>query len=115
MKKEKVKYVEKKWGSEVWLVNSEYCGKLLHLDKGAVCSYHYHPCKEETFFILSGKVRLTVEDKEYILTTETSPITISPGDAHKFYGIEKSAILEISSHHSDKDVVRIESSISSTS
>ena len=50
------KEVKKKWGKEIWIVNREYCGKKLVLNKGFRCSMHFHKNKDETFYILTGKV-----------------------------------------------------------
>ena len=103
---EEIIIVPKKWGCEWWLVNREYCGKLLFLNKGAVCSYHKHILKTETFYCLKGLIELTINDETYTLDTNDEPITILPGDYHQFAGLEESVILEISTHHEDSDVER---------
>ena len=106
-----LKEVKKVWGKEVWIVNcDEYCGKLLYLDKGAVCSSHMHPIKKETFYALEGQVGLSIEDKGYMLNPYSRPKTIYPGQRHQFMGLSDAIILEISTHHSEDDVVRYSSS-----
>ena len=111
MPKEDLKTVEKKWGKEIWIVNCpEYCGKLLHLNKGATSSYHYHQVKKETFYALQGQVALTIGGKDYMLNPFSRPKTIMPETPHKFMGITNSIILEISTYHDDDDVVRLEES-----
>lgn len=108
MKVEKIKEVEKVWGKEIVLVNSNlYCGKLLLLNQGATSSYHFHTKKIETFYAYRGMVRLTIDGEDFILTPTTSPITINQKDPHKFYGETDAVIIEVSSHHSDDDVVRL--------
>ncbi len=108
MKLESMEHVDKVWGLEHWLVNNkEYCGKLLALKKGAICSYHYHPIKKETFYILAGAILLTVNDIDYLIDNDSSPRTIEPGNKHKFEGITDALILEISTHHEDSDCVRL--------
>ena len=105
--KETMREVPKVWGKEVWIVNCDkYCGKLLHLDKGASSSMHMHPVKQETFYALEGQVALTIEGKSYMLNTFSRPETIYPGQKHEFWGITDAKILEISTHHSEEDVVR---------
>lgn len=104
---EVMKEVEKVWGSELWVVNCEYCGKLLYLDKGAKSSYHRHEIKKETFFCIEGEVALTIEGKEYKLLPLYQPITIKPGQLHSFRGITDATIIEFSTHHDDRDVVRL--------
>ncbi len=104
-----IEEVEKVWGYEEILVNNDkYCGKLLHLDKGARCSFHYHPVKQETFHCLEGEVLMIVKSSEFILK---EPYTIDPNTTHSFYGITDAIILEVSTPHSDEDVVRINESI----
>lgn len=85
----------------------EYCSKFLHLDKGATSSYHYHKEKKETFYALKGQVALTIEGRDYMLNPFSRPKTIMPKQRHQFYGITDATILEISTHHDDKDVVRL--------
>jgi len=110
--KENVKEVEKVWGKEVWLVNCDkYCGKLLYLDKGAVSSMHYHKVKQETFYALGGQVGLHIAGKDYMLNPYSRPKTIYPKQKHQFIGLSDNIIiLEISTHHSDNDVVRLSAS-----
>ena len=57
------KEVQKVWGSEEWIVNRAYCGKKLILNKGFRCSMHYHKNKDETFYILKGKVLMEIDNK----------------------------------------------------
>ncbi len=107
--KENVKVIEKVWGEELIIVNrDEYCGKLLYLKAGAQSSSHYHKEKMETFYALSGTVALTINKRDYLLTPFSRPKTIEPGVLHMFTGLGQtdSIILEISTHHSDDDVVR---------
>lgn len=106
-----LKEIVKVWGKEVIIVNcDEYCGKYLCIDKGAESSYHYHKEKKETFLASRGTVTLRVQDMDYILTPTDLPITIEPLEAHSFYGVTDATILEVSTHHSDEDVVRIKES-----
>lgn len=116
------KIVPKIWGSETWLVNnSQYCGKLLHLTPGYQCSLHYHPIKKETFHILAGAVRLEVykngvplnpQDRVELILQEGQTYHLLPKTPHRFSAasLEGATILEISTPHSDADVVRIEDS-----
>jgi len=107
MKKEQLKYIDKVWGEEIWLVNGEYCGKLLVIDNKAQSSYHFHRNKTETFFCIEGYCTLIVEGKEELLAPFTRPKTIMAGEKHKFCSITPSVILEISTHHEEADVVRL--------
>jgi len=104
-----IKIVPKVWGEERWIVNRDYCGKLLLLKKGFRCSMHHHKNKDETFFVTSGKVFLELDGEK---------MTLNPGDAqlvmsnqkHRFTGLEDSEIIEFSTHHEDTDSYRDEPS-----
>lgn len=106
-------YVEKSWGHEDWIWNSRYCGKKLFVEKGKECSFHYHRVKDETIYVEQGKVQLTYgwdEDPAnaaQLIMTPDMAFHIPPGMWHKFKGLEASLLFEFSTHHSDKDVVRL--------
>jgi len=130
-----INHVEKIWGSEDWLINTEfYCSKYLNLNSGYECSLHYHIKKDETFYILCGEVELYYLDlrksadskwsvKGNILQATASidltkikmrvlkhkdQIRIKPYLAHKFRSRTfASKILEISTTHKDEDSYRI--------
>jgi len=101
-----MEYHEKIWGKEKWICNNEkYCCKILYLKKGYRCSYHYHKLKDETFYILKGRVLINVN---YNITKmkKESIINIWPKTKHAFAGIEDSIILEISTQHFEEDSYR---------
>jgi len=122
MNLEKFKTVDKVWGQEVWLVNNErYCAKLLHINAGWQCSLHMHPIKKETFIVLDGGVCLEVAqsniDSAPLVTKQIQLVsgdsyTLEPNTFHRFFSYtdQPAVILEISSTHSDDDVVRLEES-----
>jgi len=105
MEKQNIKKVEKVWGSEEWIVNRDYCGKLLNLKKGFRCSYHYHKNKDETFYVLKGKILLELDGEKEILNPGDT-ILVKPGQKHRFTGLEDSTIIEFSTHHDDEDSYR---------
>ena len=109
-----VNFVEKVWGHEEWIVNNpKYCGKKMVLKKGYRCSVHKHDIKDETFYILCGKVLLETEfenKKETRLMTAGDVFHVKIGMWHRFTGIEDSAIMEFSTFHMDEDSIRKESS-----
>lgn len=107
MPTEKIKKVKKVWGNEEWLANTEkYCGKILTLNPGFICSYHYHKNKDETFYVLKGKVYLELDSQKIILNKGES-IRIMPGQKHRFASLEKvSKMIEISTHHEESDSYR---------
>lgn len=104
-----IKRVKKVWGEERWIVNKEYCGKILILKKGFRCSLHSHKEKDETFYLLSGKVFLELDGKGWVMEPGDK-VHIRPGSLHRFTGLKRSQLLEFSTHHEDEDSYRIEPS-----
>lgn len=94
---------EKVWGSEEWIANmGKYCGKLLNLKEGYRCSYHHHKIKDETFYILKGKVFMKVEGADIGMEAGEA-IHIPPNTRHSFTGITDAVIIEISTQHFEDD------------
>jgi mannose-6-phosphate isomerase-like protein (cupin superfamily) len=109
---ENVKIVDKVWGKEIWMANTDlYCGKKLILEKGKRVSLHHHKNKDETFYIDSGKVLMQLGDEEKILKPGDC-VRISQNVWHRFTGLEPSVIIEISTHHEDSDSYRKEGELS---
>ena len=106
--------VVKLWGNEqIFVNNGEYCGKMLVLNgPNYISSLHYHILKKETFSIIRGCVELELDGGKQILWPGDT-VTIEPQQPHRFRSLsesEPSTILEISTPHSDEDMVRIEPS-----
>jgi len=107
-----VNFVKKNWGSETWIINKEYCGKVLMFEKGAKFSLHYHLNKEEVFFLQTGKVLfkyfdLRNADKLEETILPGTCIEIPRGCPHQIEALEESLVIEISTHHEDNDSYRI--------
>ena len=103
------------WGFELRLVGTkQYCGKLLVLTgQGHQSSLHYHPVKKETFFVLSGSVKIVMLGIDSGIYNPGDSITLYPGMAHRFSlaeGCNEALILEVSTEHKDEDVVKLEES-----
>jgi mannose-6-phosphate isomerase-like protein (cupin superfamily) len=107
-------FVSKGWGYEDWIWNEQYCGKILFVKKGKKCSWHYHQKKDETFYVISGKLHLLYSENDDI--NEACEIVLKPQDAfhvpiglrHRFIGLEDTLFVEVSSHHEDQDSIRVE-------
>jgi len=110
-----MKIVEKDWGYEKFIVNGEngnYCGKILHFDKGKSCSWHFHKIKAETFYVQSGRVLLRVgygelEDAVEHMLGPGEKFDIPIGLRHKVTALEDSDVFEFSTQHYDEDSHRI--------
>ena len=109
-----IKIVPKGWGYEKWIVNNEkYCGKLLYIEKGKRCSWHYHKIKDETFYLQSGLISLYYGFEEDIGKAEM--IVLEPGDRfhipvglkHQMVALLDSELFEFSTQHFDSDSHRI--------
>ena len=110
----KIKYVEKGWGNEKWIVNCpEYCGKILFFVKGKRCSWHYHLLKDETFYLQSGRIHLFYGQTDDLKESYTK--ILEPGDKfhvprkmrHQMYALENSELFEFSTQHFDEESHRI--------
>jgi len=110
--KNTIQKIEKGWGYELIIVNKEYCGKILHFNKNAKMSMHYHLQKNETWYVSKGKFIFRYIDttnaniKEEILN-EGDNITIPQGLPHQLEALEESEIIEFSTQHFDSDSYRI--------
>ena len=103
------KIVPKVWGRELWIVNRDYCGKILELNRGYRCSLHHHKNKDETFYILDGLVFMEINNQKRVMHPGDTQL-IKPNDTHRFTGLKNSRILEISTHHEESDSYRDEES-----
>jgi phosphinothricin acetyltransferase len=104
--------VEKPWGHEVWWAQSEeYAGKLLVVNAGHRLSLQVHRQKDESSYLLSGRLRLIYGPSEDELAErEIGPgesWRIEPGVVHSAEALENSVVLEVSTPHLN-DVVRLE-------
>ena len=111
---EPIKFVEKGWGYEKWIVNKpEYCGKLLFFESGKRCSWHYHKVKDEVFYLQSGKMMIYYSEDDDITTA--NQLVLKPGDnfhiyvglRHQMVALEDSELFEFSTQHFDEDSYRI--------
>ncbi len=101
-----MKHIKKVWGSEQWIANSsKYCGKILNLNQGFRCSKHMHKEKDETFYLLEGKVALELGNRTILLKPGNS-VHVPQNALHSFSGLENSRIIEFSTTHSDADSYR---------
>jgi mannose-6-phosphate isomerase len=104
--------VDKPWGHELWWAETNhYAGKILVVNAGEALSLQYHREKDETSYLLSGKLRLT----QGLAAEALSEQVIEPGQAwrnepgtvHSIEALEDSVVLEVSTPQLE-DVVRLE-------
>ena len=114
MKKKQPKFVDKGWGYEKWIANSdEYCGKLLFIKKNHRCSWHYHILKDETFYLQSGRIELFYSQDNDRDSAKT--LLLEPGDSfhccrgtrHQMLALEDAELFEFSTEHFEEDSHRL--------
>jgi mannose-6-phosphate isomerase-like protein (cupin superfamily) len=101
----------KPWGREIWFAYTDkYAGKILEVKKGHRYSLQYHEKKQETQYILEGKVKFTYgKDLKHLKTIkmkEGDKIDILPGEIHRLEALENSKIIEVSTPHL-MDIVKL--------
>ncbi|MFT3863171.1 MAG: cupin [Solirubrobacterales bacterium] len=107
-----VKRVEKPWGAEEWWAQTDaYAGKLLHVKAGHRLSLQLHKEKDESSYLLSGRLLLLrgagLDDLHEEEIGPGFAWRVKPGTVHTIEAIEDSTVLEVSTPHLD-DVVRLE-------
>lgn len=99
------KIIDKVWGKEYWFVNEGlYCCKFLEVYSGHFCSYHYHKKKHETFCLLEGGAIFFINGQ---FIEDYEKIIIDREVKHSFFALKNSILMEISTHHEDKDSFRL--------
>jgi mannose-6-phosphate isomerase-like protein (cupin superfamily) len=104
--------VDKPWGGElIWALTDRYCGKVITIETGRRLSLQYHEQKIESILVLSGRLRLHLEDDGGTMTArELGPgdtAHVAVGRRHRFEAIERVEIVEVSTPELG-DVVRVE-------
>jgi mannose-6-phosphate isomerase-like protein (cupin superfamily) len=105
------RHVEKPWGHELWFAHTDrYAGKLLVVRAGERLSLQYHVEKDETSYLLEGKLLLVQGPSEDELTErEVGPGEVwrnEPGVVHTIEAITDVTVFEVSTPELD-DVVRL--------
>ena len=97
-----VRRIEKPWGWEIHFVpdNKPYMGKVLHIKAGARLSLQYHDKKEESWWLLSGRAKLLIDNsggklEELELKTGVG-YSSHIGQRHRLVGVTNCDIVEVS-------------------
>lgn len=106
--------VAKPWGYELWwALTDRYAGKILHIERGHRLSLQFHEHKDESAYVLSGRLLLIKgPSADALSTTELGPGDAwrnQPGEVHTIEAIEDTDVLEASTPELD-DVVRLRDS-----
>jgi mannose-6-phosphate isomerase len=103
--------IDKPWGYEIWWAwTDHYVGKILHVDRGHRLSVQFHEHKDETSYVLRGRLKLlkgtSADDLEETEVREGAQWRNLPGEVHTIEAIEDADVLEVSTPHLE-DVVRL--------
>jgi mannose-6-phosphate isomerase-like protein (cupin superfamily) len=106
------RHVPKPWGHElIWAHTDRYVGKVLVIETGKRLSLQRHEIKDETIFVLSGRLLLQLEDDAgEVRIEELGPgefRRVPTGRIHRYEAIERVQLMEVSTPELD-DVVRLE-------
>jgi quercetin dioxygenase-like cupin family protein len=104
--------VKKPWGHEIrWALNEKYIGKILRIEPGQKLSRQYHSQKDETIYVLEGRLVLELgagDDIIKLILHEGATRRILPGQIHRFGASSGGCtLIEVSSPEID-DVIRLE-------
>jgi mannose-6-phosphate isomerase len=106
-----IKRVPKPWGYELIFARTErYVGKILHVNRGESLSLQYHEIKEETLFVVSGELKLTIEvdgDRRELSLGTGQAFHSPPRMIHRMEAIEDTDVAEVSTPELE-DVVRLD-------
>ena len=103
---------EKPWGNELlYALTLQYAGKVISVNKGFRLSLQYHKEKDESMYLLQGKVKFSVQAPDGKMSeTIGQPgycLHLPPLTTHRVEAIEDSIILEVSTPQLS-DVVRLQ-------
>jgi mannose-6-phosphate isomerase len=104
--------VEKPWGHElIWAHTDRYVGKMLVIETGKRLSLQRHEVKDESILVVSGRLRLWLEDDDGVVRTEElgpgAARHVAVGRIHRYEAVARCELMEVSTPELD-DVVRIE-------
>lgn len=90
--------------------DERYAGKLLHVRAGQRLSLQYHEEKDETSYVLSGRLRLSRgPSADSLVTAELAAGDVwrsEPREVHTIEALEDTVVAEVSTPELD-DVVRL--------
>lgn len=107
-----VRRIDKPWGYELVFAHTErYVGKILHLDPDQALSLQYHERKDETLYLASGSVELSVQEGGHLVQRRLAvgeAYHVPPGTRHRMVaGPEGCDLVEVSTPELE-DVIRLE-------
>ena len=108
---------KKDWGWEIsWSAMASIVGKILLIEAGKSTSFKYYSNKNETLYVMSGKVEITYSSELFEIDpvqhpmkteyfTQGQAINIQSGCPYKVTAIEFSEVLEIGDNSKSEHIV----------
>ena len=102
------------WGGFIKFIDNKPCTvKILQIKKGESLSLQFHKLREEFWYLISGKVKVTIGKGLKLLKKKTLKegqfVSVPKKFLHRIEGIKNSKILEISTGKvKENDEIRIE-------
>ena len=108
----KSNFINKPWGHEIFLEkNKKFMFKQLYMKRGHQCSLQFHKKKIEIVYIVSGKLLVTIKEKQKKqkknILKKKNTLLIKPKTIHRMKAISNCIYLEASTPEL-LDVVRLE-------
>jgi mannose-6-phosphate isomerase-like protein (cupin superfamily) len=97
------------WGGFIKFIDQKPCTvKILQIKKGQSLSLQFHKLREEFWYVVSGKIRLTLGQRQRIVK-ENGHVFIPKKRLHRAKALENTKILEISlGKFKEEDIVRVQ-------
>jgi NDP-sugar pyrophosphorylase family protein len=99
LRREYKERTDKPWGYEKVLISTEkYLTKELYIRSGYQTSYHRHPRKDETMYVLEGSGYVQFEDDK-VQFRKGETVRIEPMVPHTIVALENTVLQEVSTPH----------------
>jgi len=85
--------VEEVFGKAVGGTNQHSLAKIT-IPKGKASLKHYHPIVEESYFILSGKARIVLDNQESIISAGDG-VAVTPKTIHQIFNVGEENLIFI--------------------
>lgn len=90
----------KEWGyTTEFFRNAMVSVHHLEINKGGYCSEHIHKHKYNLFYVISGRLKITIwrenDAEDITVLTAGQASAVSPGFYHKFEALERTECIEV--------------------
>ncbi|MCX5778144.1 MAG: cupin domain-containing protein [Elusimicrobia bacterium] len=108
----KIKITKKPWGEEhLFAATKRYAGKMIFIKKGHRLSLQYHTFKDESFYLLRGRMKISLgTDARRLVTKIIKPgqvVHVPAKTVHRTEALIACWLIEVSSPELS-DIVRLD-------